>query len=221
MKSIEGKIFIDQYFIPHCLTRLKPRDTVRGAFSDVYALKWQKKENEIFYCLDVNGLYSYCAMKFPFMTGHFKVLIGNDLRDLQILNNKFFYKTQSVMGSILLKILPPPNLFAPYLLYRKLDGSTVNTLCKKCAEDSRQKCTHTNEDRSFIGTYMSSEIEFALHLNYQILQIYEVHIYLTKDFLLKNFIQKINFYKTISSDCFHECMNEMEKKKGKLNFGAI
>ena len=213
LKSGEGKMFIDHNFIPHCLNRLKPRDTVRGAFSDVYALKWQKKENEVFYCLDINGLYSYCAIKFPYMTGQFKVLIGNSLRDLQILNEKFYYKAESVMGSILLKILPPTNLFAPYLLYRKLDGTTVNTLCKKCAELNIQKCNHSNEERSFIATYMISEIEFALHLNYKVLQIYEAHIYLTKDFLLKDFIQKLNYYKTISSDCFQKCGTEREKNQ--------
>ena len=117
------------------------------------------------------------------------------------------------MGSVLLKILPPTNLFIPYLLYRKLDGSTVNTLCKKCAELKLQMCNHSDDDRSFVGTYMISEIEFALHLKYRILQIYEAHIYLTNDFLLKDFIQKINYYKTISSDCFKECGTLGSKNK--------
>ena len=211
LKSQQGKIFLDNNYISHCLARLKPRDTVRGAFSDVYALKWQKQSNEIFYCLDINGLYSYCAITFPYMTGKYRVLIGQSLNDLQIFDNKFFYKTDSVMGSILLKILPPKTLFMPYLLYRKKDGTTINTLCKSCAELLIVKCNHSEEDRSFIGTYMLSEIEFALERNYKILQIYEAHIYVTHNYILREFIQKLSYYKTINSDCFEEQFSELEK----------
>ena len=209
MDTEKGKIFLDNYYFPHCLQRLRPRDTVRGAFSDTYHLQWKKTEsNETFFCTDVNGLYSYCAIKFSYMIGKCKVLIGKDLKDLIVKENSFFYKDQKVMGSILLKILPPQNLFAPFLLYRKKDGSVVNTLCKTCAEALSQKCHHSDEQRSFLGTYMLTEIEFALTLGYQIQQIYESHIYVENAPILRDFIQKLNFYKTAYSDCFNQLNSE-------------
>ena len=90
-KLDDVKLFFEQKFFPHCLKRLKPRDTVRGAFSDSYALKWTQTAfpNENFFCADVNGLYSFCAIKFKFMTGKYRVLIGKDLNDLSIVNHKF------------------------------------------------------------------------------------------------------------------------------------
>ena len=175
----EMKLFFEHKFLPHCLKRLKPRDTVRGAFSDVYCLNWSKKSypNESFYCTDVNGLYSFCAINFPFMIGKYKVLLGDDLQDLKIVENKFLYKDKAVMGAILIKIVPPKDLFAPFLLYRKKNNCVVNTLCKLCCEILREKCNHNDEERSFIGTYMLSEIEFSLKLKYKICKFMK-HIYM-------------------------------------------
>jgi len=205
-------LFTENYFLPHCLLRLKPRDTIRGAFSDVYALKWNRKENEneTFYCTDVNGLYSYCAINFSYMTGKLSILIGQPLRKLQIINNKFYYNEKSVMGAIFLKILPPKNLYAPFLLYRKKDGTVVNTLCKMCAELLMKSCTHSEEDRSFIATYMTNEVELALCLGYKILQIYEAHIYTSKEPILRDFISKINFFKTKHSISFDNMKPEQK-----------
>ena len=204
MKERENRLFFEHYYLSHCLHRLKPRDCIRGAFSDMYALKWKLDENEKFFCTDVNGLYSFCAINFPYMIGKYEVLIGNSLNNLTIRNNKFLFKDNFVMGSILLKILPPKNLFAPFLLYRTKKGSVVNTLCKMCAELNSKNCKHSEDERSLIASYMISEIEFALSLGYRILQIYETHIYLKNEFILKDFIQKINYYKTIATDCFKD-----------------
>ena len=202
----EAKLFFEQKFIPHCLKRLTPRDTVRGSFSDVYGLKWSQVDfpDEKFLCTDVNGLYSFCAIQFPYMVGKYEVLIGKSLENLSILENHFTISGVPVMGAILLKVLPPKDLFAPFLLYRKKDGSIVNTLCSFCSETNSKTCSHTDEQRSFIATYMISEIEFALTLNYKILQIYEAHIYTNKDFILRDFIKKLNFFKTLYSDCLKD-----------------
>ena len=80
----EAKLFFEQKFIPHCLKRLTPRDTVRGSFSDVYGLKWSQVDfpDEKFLCTDVNGLYSFCAIQFPYMVGKYEVLIGKSLENL-------------------------------------------------------------------------------------------------------------------------------------------
>ena len=48
----EFRFYFENNYISHCLKRLKPRDTVRGAYSDVFALKWSVLSfpEEQFYC---------------------------------------------------------------------------------------------------------------------------------------------------------------------------
>jgi len=55
------KTFLNTNFQPHPLLRLKPRSCVRGAFFDVYALRWSKAlfQEETLHFIDVNGLYSH------------------------------------------------------------------------------------------------------------------------------------------------------------------
>ena len=192
------KQFLEQHFKPHPLYRLKPRTCVRGAFFDVYALCWSKKEfnNEKMYFLDINGLYSYCAIKFKYMIGKYKTLIGNHISELTLVDNKFMFKNKRVMGSMLLTILPPKNLLHPFLLYRNKKGKTVNTLCSTCCEREIKKCKHSDKERALTSSYMISEIEFALTLNYKIMFIHECHIYEASDFILKDFVKILNFFKT-------------------------
>ena len=147
------------------------------------------------------------------MTGKFETLIGPTLKELTIENNKFRYQNVSIMGSILLKILPPSDLYAPFLLYKLKNGSVVNTLCKTCAESKIKICNHSEEQRSFIATYMISEIEFALTLNYKILQIYEAHVFVDSQFILRDFIQKLNYFKTLNSNCLKNLQSTEEKEK--------
>lgn len=211
-KKAEFKFFYDNYFMPHPLSRLRPRDTVRGALSDVYALKWSKKmyPNETFHCLDVNGLYSYCAVNFPFMIDSCNVLIGKDLHNLTFKDNKFYFENSHILGSMLLTILPPPSLEYPFLMYRKKNGSVTLALCKKCAESETLECKHNETERSFTATYMISEVEFALTLGYKIMYIHEVHSYSKSDFILKDFIKKLNVLKLKASKCFEECKTQAD-----------
>ena len=207
--------FLQSTFKPHPLIRLRPRSCVRGAFFDVYALCWSQTlfPDENLFFLDVNGLYSFCAIKFKFMIGKYKILIGKKLNLLQIKNNNFFYNDQKVMGGILLTILPPQNLFFPYLLYRTKEGKTVNTLCVKCSEMKSLLCNHSSSERAITSCFMISEIEFALTLGYEIITIHECHVYTESDFILKSFIQYLNFFKTKHSDCLRNCKTPVEQNQ--------
>ena len=196
--SQEIQTFLTDNFKPHPLYRLKPRTCVRGSFFDNYALCWSKEEfpNENMYFLDINGLYSYCAIKYKYMIGKYKTLIGKDLTNLSLNNNQFFYNNRRLMGSILLTILPPKNLFHPFLMYRNKKGKTINTLCAACCETENKVCKHSDKQRALTSTYMISEIEFALTLNYKILNIHECHIYEESDYILRDFVKILNFFKT-------------------------
>ena len=213
--SLEMQIFLKNHFKPHPLYRLKPRTCVRGAYFDVLRLFWTKDlfPNEKMYFVDVNGLYSFCAIKFKYMIGKCKILIGNDLTKLSLKSNKFYCNNERVMGAMLVTILPPQDLLLPFLPYRTANGKTVNTLCVTCAERQLRKCQHSAEERAITSSYMISEIEFALSLNYQIMHIHEAHLYFESDFILKDFIKAINFFKTKSSKIFQNCNSEEDKLK--------
>ena len=161
------KSYLNTYYpSAHPLKRLCPRDAVRGALFDTYAFKWSKElfPDEKCYFLDVNSLYSYCAVSMPYPLGKYKILIGDELNQLQLRNNLFYFQNDLIMGTILLTIVPPQHLLYPFLMYRKKDSSTINTLCKICAEKQLKICKHSKFDKSLTGTYFLNEIEYALEL---------------------------------------------------------
>jgi hypothetical protein len=216
------KSILELQVIPHPRFRLQPRSVVRGAYFDVFRLKWSKElfTNEAFYYCDINGLYSFVTIKFKFMTGPYKIIMGSEINKINICNNKFYYENKKIMGSILLTIIPPSTLFLPFLLYRrKKDLKTFNTLCQLCCENETQVCNHTDIQRSITASYMISEIEYALSLNYKIIAIHECHIFTEASFFLKPFIQALNFFKTKNSNCFQNCKSLEEKQTycNKLN----
>jgi len=198
---------------PHPLLRLRPRTCVRGSYSDVYKLKWTKisHPNEKLYFLDVNGLFSYACTKFPFMIGKYDILIGEELKDVKIINNKLCFKNNEMYGTILLTILPPKNLFRPYLQYRTINNKVVNTLCSKCCEKNSKNCKHTDSERAITSSYFISEINYALHLDYKILNIFECHYYKTSSYIFKDFVTKLNAQKLKSSNIFKNCLSDDEK----------
>ena len=186
-----------EYPKSHPRQRLCPRHAVRGALFDTYIFKWSKKlfPDEKCYFLDVNSLYSFCATSQLYPLGKYKILIGDELSQLKIEQNKFLVNGSNILGTVLLTILPPGNLLHPFLSYRKKDGSTVNTLCKICCEKYCKTCNHTDFERALTATYFINEVEYALSLNYTILAIYEVHYYSTYGNYLKDFCNKLNYLK--------------------------
>jgi hypothetical protein len=120
----EMALFYSNAYVPHPKIRLRPRSCVRSGFNDVYAFKYSKNlfPDQTLKFFDINGSYSYCAIQNKFMVGKYKVLMGNNLQNLSFKNNNLFYNDQIINGSLLLTILPPKDLYRPFLLYRTKDG---------------------------------------------------------------------------------------------------
>ena len=134
-KDPKIELFLITEFKNHPLYRLQSRSCCRGGYVNVLALKWTKKlfPNEKLCYIDKNGLYSFVAQKFPFMTGKYEIIMGNDLKNIQIINNLFYYKMKRIMGSSLLTIILPKNLKLPFLMYRrKKDKKKRIILCVVC-----------------------------------------------------------------------------------------
>jgi G:T-mismatch repair DNA endonuclease (very short patch repair protein) len=213
--------FKQNIYKPHPLFRLCPRTAIRGAFLDVFALKWTKSENpsENFFAYDINGLYSYCAINFSYMIGRYEVLMGKDLNVIEIRDSNFYINNNLIYGTMLVTILPPQNLKFPYLLYRLKNGKTVNTLCVKCAESINEvvysvktKCKHNATERQITSSYYISEISYALKLGYTLISIHECHCYKEAAFLFEEFIKKLNCLKIQNSDCLKHFETADEKR---------
>ena len=194
--------FKQNIFVQHPLVRLTSRDCFRGAYFDVCAYKWSTHDHpdEDMFFIDINGLYSFVALENQFMIGPYSVLIGEQLSNVKIENQEFYYLNQKISGgAILVTILPPSNLKHPFLLYKTRGGKTVLTLCKVCSESNSKTCGHTDDERSFTGSYMLSEISYSLSLNYQIVTIFEIHAYFKADFIFKKFVEALSFLKITNS----------------------
>lgn len=198
-QRFEKNIFQDL----HPLVRLSPRTCVRGGFLNAYALKWKINLNETFYCLDINGLYSYCAAKYSYVNGPYDVIIGKNISKVSIKNCQFFYDNKKIFGAVLLSIVAPSNLLYPFLPIKLSNGKTVLTLCLKCSETQNKKtCSHTKKQRTFTSCYMINEIEYALTLGYEIVAIYECHAYFDQNQSLKAFVELLNTLKIQHSNIF-------------------
>lgn len=202
IKSTERfQLFSQKCLKKHPLVRLCARDCFRGAYFDVCAHKWSRLSfpDEKLYFLDIVGLYSHVTMTNTFMTGKYKIVIGEDLTNLKITNNCFYYKDLRISGAILLTILPPQNLLHPFLMYKTKQGRTVLTLCRSCCETFSKNCKHNCDQRSLTGSYMISEIEFSLNLGYRIIDIFECHAYFESDLIFRPFVQALTYFKQINS----------------------
>ena len=74
------------------------------------------------------------------------------------------------------------------IAYEKL----IFTLCKACAEKTHQnECEHTDDERSFIGTWTTDEVNKAIKKGYKVLRTYEVWHFdkSTDDDLFKSYVR--------------------------------
>ena len=74
-------------------------------------------------------------------------------------------------------------------------------MCKGCAETRNlNKCKHTDNERSFIGTWTTDEVNIAIKKGYKVLKTYEVwHFDKTTDDLFEGYIRRFMKIKLESS----------------------
>jgi hypothetical protein len=199
------------------LTRLTPRATLRGGFIEVYRLKFCLADNPgwTLHFADANSLYSHIALTNQFPVGKYEVLLHkhNLKKNITFVNGNFFYNGQSMKGDAAhVKVLPPSDLFRPYLPYRLNDEYSHMALCRACLQNKMQKnCIHLAEDvRSFTSCYQITDLEKAVSLGYKIIEWYEVHHYQARTFLFTDFVKILAAQKLRNSNLIN---NEPENEK--------
>ena len=119
------------------------------------------------------------------------------------------------------KSLLQKKLYHPVLPQRiKVDSyeTPIFTLCKACAETRNQnECEHTDDERSFIGTWTTDEVNKAIDKGYKVLRTYEVwHFDKSTDDLFKGYIRRFMKIKLESSKYDFKTKEEERSFKFKI-----
>ena len=149
------KSFINELEI---VTPLEPRDAVYGGRT---LYKEAPSEEDIDY-YDVTFLYPWVNKTWKIPKGHPDIV------------TEYFTDIEHYEGLVKSKVLPPRGLFLP-VFPCKMNGKLLFHLCMTCAEAQQQTpCTHMEEERAFVGTWVTDEVKKAVQIGYRVLKLYEV-----------------------------------------------
>lgn len=110
-----------------------------------------------------------------------------------------FKDIKDYFGFVKCKILPPKKLHLPVLPYRS-NGKLMFPLCRICTETLQQTpCTHSDEERSLTGTWVTEEVKLALSEGYRLVKVYILKYCFFLYFLFSNrvFIDILNVFSYI------------------------
>ena len=134
------------------------------------------------------------------MVGH-PVIITENFDDISL-----------YFGLIKCTVLPPRGLLHPVLPYRT-QGKLMFPLCKTCADTLNKTCTHSDQERSILGTWCHVELLKAIEKGYRILKIHEVwHFPTHTDELFKEYVNTFLKIKQEASGYPKDCVTEEQKQ---------
>lgn len=158
---------IEKYILSLNYLKVAPldaRDAFMGGRTGVCKLYHKASPGEKILYYDVTSLYPFINKYGRYPVGTPKILLGKDLHNRTVFD---------IDGLLKVDILPPRQLYHP-VLGVKLHNKLMFILCHKCAVDvNTSKCTHSDVERMFHGTYIADELRLAVQKGYQILKIYE------------------------------------------------
>ena len=179
------------------MERLNAREAFRGGVTE--ALKIESRPGFLVEMLDVVSMYPYVAASYPQPVGKPVVLIGNGLCQdrLTFKAEAYCYEDEALFGLLHVRVFPPD--FGQAILPVKIKTSSEEkvyfTLCFRCAKFERSGlCKHSDQERSWVGTYTTLEVNKAKTMGYNF-AIFEALHYSKKAFLYKKFVQRMAFNK--------------------------
>jgi hypothetical protein len=130
----------------------------------------------------------------------------------------------NMVGLIKCTVLPPRQLYAPFLSMRVYstpkDYEVLYGLCRTCMIDRSWPCTHDDESRQFSGTWTLPEMDHAISLGYRVIRITEMWVYPgARTDLFRNFISPFMVEKILSkrAGLVNEETGEFTEKGVKVN----
>lgn len=194
---------------------LNPRDAFFGGRTNAIKLYEEIDKHEEIHYMDITSLYPFVNKNAEYPVGHPEFIDQPDTVDI---SNYF--------GLVKCKIVPPYELYHPVLPYRH-DGKLTFPLCRKCVEegfkqtlhDRTPNCHHNKDERAFVGTWCTPELNKALEKGYEITYIYEVWHFKEKSTeLFKEYINTFLKLKQEASGWPDECNTSKAKQEYMDNY---
>ena len=146
----------------HIVPPLEPRDAFFGGRTEAFTLYADASAAKNIKYYDVTSLYPYINKTGKYVVGHPVVTTEN------------FTELETYEGLVKCKVVPPKELFLP-VLPQKINNKLIFALCRTCASKQQQEnCSHTDEERALIGTWVTDELKKAVQKGYKVVQIFEV-----------------------------------------------
>ncbi|XP_071033044.1 uncharacterized protein [Parasteatoda tepidariorum] len=132
--------------------RLVPREVFFGGRTKAIKLFYEGEAKYV----DFTSLY-------PWVNKYCKYPVGHP-----IIITEGFTSLENYFGVVKCTIVPPRKLYLPVLSYR-CNKKLMFPLCRSCAEILQQTpCTHTDDERSITGTWVTEEVKLDLRKGYEI-----------------------------------------------------
>ena len=118
-------------------------------------------------------------------------------------------------GIVMCEVEPPKKLFLPVLPYKTKDQKLMFPLCRYCAEEKIQKCTHFGQQcRNLIGCYTTVELELAISEGYKVITVHQIyHFEESSSNLFQGFVKEMLRGKIEASGYPSTVTTEAEKVK--------
>lgn len=191
--------FMSTYSAPE---RLKPRDSLFGGRTNAYKLYHKTVDGEKIRYVDFTSLYPYCQARKSYPIGHPEIIFSD------------FENLENYYGLVKVKMLPPRKLLYPVLPIRS-SGKLMFSLCRTCAEEQSNviPCTHTDDERAILGTWVSLELLKAIEKGYAVVKIYEVwHFPQRSDRLFCDYVKTFLQFKQQASGYPSDVITEDDKR---------
>jgi hypothetical protein len=174
--------------------RIVLRDSFSGGRVGTGKIYHKAKPGHTIRYLDFTSLYPYTNAVTSYPVGHptvqrfyRKEQIVYLQKDWRNKNKKFMQQEVfwtkpadiSHKGILKVQVIPPRKIDVP-VLPAKFDDRLLFPLCRKCSKENRNggriedySCDHSDEERSFVGTFTSIELAAALEAGYTVQKIFK------------------------------------------------
>lgn len=185
------------------LTRLQPQKSVKASLNDAYVLHFSSSgSSRKVFAADMSSLFPYCSIQTEFPVGRYIKLVGDDISPAKVCfqERDFFYDGKPYMGLLQVRVLPPRDLFYPFLL-TTIKEQSLAVLCRTCAETMQQEaCGHDEQQRCLTDIWTTAELNFAVtQMGYKVLSFYEFMLYPERRPILQKFCLLLAWHKICSA----------------------
>ncbi|KAL3093884.1 hypothetical protein niasHS_004724 [Heterodera schachtii] len=210
-RDLELKQRFEAVFVP---CPLDPRnDALRGGRTEPFKLHHVCADDEEILCIDIKVN--------PFPVGNPRVLTREVLLQPPTTPLPWTCSSNNMFrGLLLVRVLAPRLIRVPLLGYRTKDGRFTFPLCAWCADRRQQRpCQHGDDKRSWVCAYTHVELNKALQLGYNVVDLFEVWNYDEwDDDLFSKYVNTFVGLKVQATGWPEGCETDEERKEFVDNF---